>query len=31
MDEQRERNPDTGENIYWTTGAGIGDIFAKVA
>ena len=31
MDERRERNPDTGENIYWATGAGIGDIFAKVA
>ena len=31
MDERGERNPDTGENIYWTTGAGIGDIFAKVA
>ena len=30
MDERRERNPDTGENIYVQTGAGIGDIFAKV-
>ena len=31
MDERRERNPDTGENIYIKTGAGIGDIFVKVA
>ena len=31
MDERRERDPDTGENIYVQTGAGIGDIFAKVA
>ena len=31
MDERRERNPDTGENIYVSTGAGFRDIFAKVA
>ena len=31
MDERRERNPDTGENIHIKTGAGIGDILAKVA
>ena len=31
MDERRERDPDTGEDIYVQTGAGIGDIFAKVA
>ena len=31
MDEQRERDPDTGENIFVQTGAGIGDIFGKIA
>ena len=31
MDERRERDPDTGEDIYVQTGAGISDIFAKVA
>ena len=31
MDERRERDPDTGKNIYVQTGAGISDIFAKVA
>ena len=31
MDERRERDPDTGEAIYVQTGAGISDIFAKVA
>ena len=31
MDERRERNPDTGEETFFQTGAGIGDIFAKVA
>ena len=31
MDERRERDPDTGENIFVQTGAGISDIFAKVA
>ena len=30
MDERRDRNPDTGENIYIKTGAGFGDIFAKL-
>ena len=30
MDERRERDPDTGENIYVQTGAGISDIFAKI-
>ena len=30
MDERRERDPDTGEDIYVQTGAGISDIFAKV-
>ena len=31
MEERRERDPDTGEDIYVQTGAGISDIFAKVA
>ena len=31
MDERRERDPDTGEDTYIQTGAGISDIFAKVA
>ena len=31
MDERRERDPDTGEDTYVQTGAGISDIFAKVA
>ena len=31
MEERRERNPDTGENIYIKTGAGFGDILTKVA
>ena len=31
MDERRERDPDTGEDTFVQTGAGIGDIFAKVA
>ena len=31
MDERRERDPDTGEDFYVQTGAGISDIFAKVA
>ena len=31
MDERRERDPNTGEDIYVQTGAGISDIFAKVA
>ena len=31
MDERRERDPDTGEDIFVQTGAGISDIFAKVA
>ena len=31
MDERRERDPDTGENIFIQTGAGISDIFANVA
>ena len=31
MDERRERDPDTGEETFIRTGAGIGDIFAKVA
>ena len=31
MDERRERDPDTGEDIYVQTGAGISNIFAKVA
>ena len=31
MDERRERDPDAGEDIYVQTGAGISDIFAKVA
>ena len=30
MEERRERNPDTGENIYIKTGAGFGDVFAKL-
>ena len=30
MDERRERDPDTGEDTYVQTGAGISDIFAKV-
>ena len=30
MDERRERDPDTGEDTYVQTGAGIGDIFAKL-
>ena len=30
MDEQRERDPDTGEDIYVQTGTGIGDIFGKI-
>ena len=31
MDERRERDPDTGEDIYVQTGTGIGDIFGKIA
>ena len=31
MDEQRERDPDTGEDIYVQTGTGIGDILGKIA
>ena len=31
MDERRERDPDTGEDTYVQTGAGISDMFAKVA
>ena len=31
MDERRERDTDTGEDIYVQTGARISDIFAKVA
>ena len=31
MDERRERDTDTGENVFVQTGAGISDIFAKVA
>ena len=31
MGERRERDPDTGEDTYVQTGAGISDIFAKVA
>ena len=31
MDERRERDPDTGEDIFVQTGAGVSDIFAKVA
>ena len=31
MDERRERDPDTGEDTYVQTGAGISDIFAKLA
>ena len=31
MDERRERDPDTGEDTYVQTGAGISDIVAKVA
>ena len=31
MDERRERDPDTGEDIFVQTGSGISDIFAKVA
>ena len=30
MDERRDRNPDTGENIYIKPGARFGDIFAKL-
>ena len=30
MEERRERDPDTGENIFVQTGAGIGDIFGKI-
>ena len=30
MDERRERDPDTGEDTYVQTGAGISDIFAKI-
>ena len=30
MDERRERDPDTGENIFVQTGTGISDIFAKI-
>ena len=31
MEERRERDPDTGEDIFIQTGAGIGDIFGKIA
>ena len=31
MEERRERDPDTGENIFVQTGAGIGDIFGGIA
>ena len=31
MEERRERDPDTGEDIFVQTGAGIGDIFGKIA
>ena len=31
MEERRERDPDTGENIFVQTGAGIGDIFGRIA
>ena len=31
MDERRERDPDTGQNVFVQTGAGISDIFTKVA
>ena len=31
MDERRERDPDTGDDTYVQTGAGISDNFAKVA
>ena len=31
MDERRERDPDTGEDTFFQTGAGVGDIFAKIA
>ena len=31
MDERRERDSDTGEDIFVQTGAGVSDIFAKVA
>ena len=30
MEERRERNADTGENIDVSTGAGFGDVFAKL-
>ena len=31
MDERRERDPDTGEDTFFQTGAGVGDIFWKIA
>ena len=31
MEERRERDPDTGENSFVQTGAGIGDIFGRIA
>ena len=31
MEERRERDPDTGEDMYVQTGAGIGDIFGRIA
>ena len=30
MDERRERDPDTGEDTFVQTGAGISDIFATI-
>ena len=31
MDERRERDPDTGENVFVQTEAGASDMFAKIA
>ena len=31
MEERRERDPDTGEDTFFRTGAGIGDIFGRIA
>ena len=31
MEERRERDPNTGEDMYVQTGARIGDIFGKIA
>ena len=31
MEERRQRDPDTGEDTLFQTGAGIGDIFGRIA